>query len=169
MTATPDSPDDEFVSKSAIKREAERLKTIGEKLLTLGPGQWPGFPLPDNLLQALEEGHRIKSREALRRHKQYIGKVLRDMDTTDIEAKLATIESAKTLNTRRFHELETLRDRLISGDNAVIGEVIATFPEVDSQKLRQLVKNAKTKPEDSSHSRKLFRYLRDLGGAETGD
>ena len=164
---TTEDFDDSFTSKTAIKREAERLKKIGEKLLALPPETVQGFPIPEILNQALTEGRRIKSREGLRRHKQYIGKLLRELDTEAIEFQIHHLESAKTLNTRQFHELEQLRDQLIQGDNNTIGDAIAAFPNVDTQKLRQLVRNAKKTPDDVSHSRKLFRYLRDLRENQT--
>ncbi|MEE2729277.1 MAG: ribosome biogenesis factor YjgA [Pseudomonadota bacterium] len=165
--------DDPSPSKSSIKREAERLKKIGEKLLEMSDAQLESFKLDDKLAQAIAEGKRIKSREGLRRHKQYIGKVMRDVDTEALETRLQEIENAHTLNTRAFHELETLRDELINGDNSTVGTVIERFPGVDTQKLRQLVRNAKKeqqanahsqdKPE-SAHARKLFRFLREAGG-----
>ena len=165
--------EDLLSSKSSIKREAERLKKIGEKLLELSDSQLESFKLEDRLAQAIAEGKRIKSREGLRRHKQFIGKVMRDMDTEALEARLQEIENAHTLNTRAFHELENLRDELIKGDNSAVGTVIERFPGVDTQKLRQLVRNAKKeqqandssqdKPE-TAHARKLFRFLRETSG-----
>lgn len=160
-------------SKSSVKREAERLKKIGEKLLEMSDAQLATFELEERLNQAIQEGKRIKSREGLRRHKQYIGKVMRDMDTDGIEARLNEIENAHTLNTRAFHELETLRDQLVNGDNKDIGAVIERFPQVDTQKLRQLVRNAKKEQQAngeaqdknaSAEARKLFRFLREASG-----
>ena len=160
-------------SKSSIKREAERLKKIGEQLLSLSQNQLQSLRLEDRLAAAINEGQRIKSREGLRRHKQYIGKLLRDTDTMAIEQYLAQLDNAHTLNTRAFHQLEQLRDQLIAGDNNTVGEVIAQFPAIDTQKLRQLVRNAKKEQQhndnaadnastQSSQSRKLFRFLRDI-------
>ena len=164
--------DDQRPSKGQLKRETERLQKIGEKLIYLTDAQLAKLPLTEKLVAAVEEGKRLKSNsEALRRHKQYIGKIIREADTTVIEERIREFENAHQLNTRQFHELETLRDQLINGDNNTIGEVIARYPEVDTQKLRQLVRNAKKEadlaeahPEkaDKTHSRKLFRYLRDL-------
>jgi len=160
-------------SKSSVKREAERLKKIGEKLLEMSDAQLATFELEERLSLAIQEGKRIKSREGLRRHKQYIGKVMRDMDTDGIEARLNEIENAHTLNTRAFHELETLRDQLVNGDNKDIGAVIERFPQVDTQKLRQLVRNAKKEQQAngeaqdknaSAEARKLFRFLREASG-----
>lgn len=160
-------------SKSELKRESERLQKLAEKLLALSDAQLARLPLSERLLAAVEEARRIKpNSEALRRHKQYMGKIIRDEeDTATIEAQVTAFESAQQLNTRAFHELEALRDQLISGDNSQIGEVIARYPQVDTQKLRQLVRNAKKEADhnlahpdkaDKTQSRKLFRYLREL-------
>jgi ribosome-associated protein len=166
----PLEDDDLPPSKSSIKREAERLKKIGERLLELNDVQLGSFALSERAALAISEGKRIKSWEGLRRHKQYIGKVLREEDTQSIEARLSEIENAHTLNTRAFHELETLRDKLISGDNKTIGEAIERFPGIDTQKLRLLVRNAKKEQQANTNapekpavaqSRKLFRFLRD--------
>ena len=158
-------------SKSAIKREAEHLKAIGTRLLTLNAQQRESIPMSLALQGAIEEGLRIKSHEALRRHKQFIGKVLRSEDMEAILAALDNIENAHALHTRTFHQLESLRDRLIQGEQQAIGEVIAQFRDVDTQKLRQLVRNARKEATQSSaeteakashtHARKLFRFLRD--------
>lgn len=165
-----DQEDELPPSKSAVKREAERLKNIGSKLLELPDTLLASIPMTEKLSQAIEEGRRIKSHEGLRRHKQYIGKTIREADIEAIEARLSDIENAHTLNTRAFHELEVLRDALIAGDNTTVGEVISKHPGIDTQKLRQLVRNAKKEDETNAisqkkpavaHSRKLFRFLRD--------
>lgn len=167
-----DPEDDRPPSKGQLKRETEHLQRIGEKLLTLSDAQLAKLPLTDKLIAAVEEGKRIKPRtEALRRHKQYIGKIIREADTATIEARINEFENQHSLNTRQFHDLEKLRDTLVNGDNSKIGDVIAKFPQADSPKLRQLVQNAKKerdqnlahpdKPENT-HGRKLFRYLREL-------
>lgn len=172
-----DADDDHSLppSKGQLKRETEHMQKIGEKLLGLTEAQLATLPLTERLIDAVTEGKRLKERtEALRRHKQYIGKLMREADVPTIEAQILTFETAHTLNTRRFHDLEHLRDALIAGDNAVIGEVIARFPAVDSPRLRQLVRNAKKEHEQNlvhpdktehTHGRKLFRYLRELSDA----
>src|SRR5690606_13660502 len=119
-------------SKGQLKRETEHLQRIGEKLLYLSDTQLATLPLTDKLIAAIEEGKRIKSNtEGLRRHKQYIGKIIREADTATIEARITEFENSHSLNTRHFHDLESLRDILINGDNSHIGEVIAKFPQVD--------------------------------------
>lgn len=164
------SDDEEWVSKTQRKKEMHYRQSLGEKLIEVKPEEREQLNLPDELIAALEEAKRIRKNEALRRHKQYIGRLMRDMDLTEIEAYFTKVESAHQLNTRAFHELEQLRDDLINGDNTVIGNTIARFPEVDKQKLRQLVRNAKKEKQinetqgtsDNKQGRALFRFLRDL-------
>ncbi|MBV1919612.1 MAG: DUF615 domain-containing protein, partial [Pseudomonadales bacterium] len=80
------------------------------------------------------------------------------------------IESPHQMLNKTFHHLEDLRDQLITGDKSVIGGVINEYPDIDKQKLRQLVKNAKKEKEynrthetDTSNKqgRALFRVLRE--------
>lgn len=170
MDETDHSQSEEWISKTQRKKEMHYRQALGKKLLDLNPDEWTQLQLPEILILALQEAKRIKKNEALRRHFQYIGKLMRDVDSDAIEAYFAKIESAHELNTRAFHELEKLRDALITGDNENIGEVIARFPQVDRQKLRQLVRNGKKEKQineqqgtnDNKQGRALFRFLRDL-------
>ena len=169
MSDNDSFPDEEgWVSKTQRKKEMHYRQGLGEKLIALKSDERSKLGLPEQLIAALDEAKRIKKNEALRRHKQYIGKLMRDIDLEPIETYFAQIESAHALNTRAFHDLENLRDELISGDNNVIGDVIARFPEVDKPKLRQLVRNAKKERDindkqgssDNTQGRALFRFLR---------
>lgn len=179
MKHTHDEDENEYEgpSKSELKRESARMQALGEKLMALKEFHWDKVPLSDAMHEALHESLRITSNEGLRRHKQYIGKLMRNEDAEAIQAYLSKLEDHRELNTRAFHALEALREHLIEGGNDAIGEVLARFPLADSPKLRQLVRNAKRERGEphhgegkhaGEHARKLFRYLRDLeeGGEE---
>jgi ribosome-associated protein len=133
---------DGLKSKTQRKRYMNYAQELGEALLALTPEQLSQFPLDERLADALQEATRIRSREALRRQKQFIGKLMRDADLEIIEAKLEALSNAHQAGTAAFRDLEQLRDRLVLGGKAEIGEVIGRFPGIDSQKLRQLVKRA---------------------------
>jgi ribosome-associated protein len=49
------------------------------------------LPIPENLLDAVREARRIKARGGLARQKQYIGKLMRDLDTAAIEDALQSL------------------------------------------------------------------------------
>ena len=83
-----DSEDDEdFVSKSELKREMQRYQELGETLCDLPHNRWPDLPISDTLRAALEESRRIGKHEARRRHFQYVGKLMRDEDIDALPAK----------------------------------------------------------------------------------
>ena len=78
-------------SKSARKREYLALQKLGEELITLRESDLDGLPLDDELREALGEARRIKAHGALRRQKQYIGKLMRNVDPEPLRAGLAKL------------------------------------------------------------------------------
>ena len=78
-------------SKSARKREYIALQRLGEELLTVKEPDLLGMQLDDELLDAVLEARRIKAHGALRRQKQYIGKLMRKIDPEPIRAALAQL------------------------------------------------------------------------------
>jgi ribosome-associated protein len=75
-------------SKSARKREAHSLQKLGERLTTLRPDELDQLPLPERLREAIDEAKRLKQRGALHRQRQYIGKLMRDVEIEALEAAL---------------------------------------------------------------------------------
>ena len=67
-------------SKSARKRAYLALQKLGEELITLREADLQTVPLDDDLLDAVMEARRIKKHGALRRQKQYIGKLMGRLD-----------------------------------------------------------------------------------------
>ena len=80
--------DDTKPSKSARKREYLALQKLGEELITIRESDLQSMPLDEDLLEAIMETRRIKSHGALRRQKQYIGKLMRHVDPEPIKAAL---------------------------------------------------------------------------------
>ena len=156
-------------SKSELKRQMAALQKTGERLVNLSNVELARIPLPDQLDDAITTARRIKSREGLRRHLQYIGKVMRRIDCSDIEAALADLDEGQRSMAREFHALEALRDRLSEGGKEALAEAIDRYPHCDRQHLRQLQQKAhadKQREKNTGASRKLFRYLRELHEAD---
>lgn len=165
-----DDAEDLPPSKSEIKRQMTALQKTGERLVNLSQVELARIPMPDELDEAISTARRIKSREGLRRQLQYVGKVMRRIDCSEIDAALAAIDEGQRSMAREFHALEALRDRLTEGDKQALAEAIDRYPHCDRQHLRQLQQNAhrdKLKEKNTGASRKLFRYLRELH--EAGD
>ena len=83
--------DDLKPSKSARKREYIALQKLGEELILLKQSDLDSLPLDDNLREAVMEAQQIKAHGALRRQKQYIGKLMRHIDPEPLRAEMAKL------------------------------------------------------------------------------
>jgi ribosome-associated protein len=94
----PEEQPQERPSRSARKRNAEALQRLGERLLGLKPQQLQRFDLPPALLEAILETQKLRSRAAHARARQFIGRLMREIDPAPIERTLA--EYAPELKSR---------------------------------------------------------------------
>jgi ribosome-associated protein len=152
-------------SKSQEKRDCDAQKKLGDELVKLKQEELNTMSLPDTLLEALHEARRIQSRSGLKRQRQYIGKIMRQMDSDEIKKQLEQIRHKHDTNTAQFRKTEQWRDRLLLDDKTALSEIIDTHPEIDRQHINQLIRQAKRELQQEkppASARKLFKYLRDL-------
>jgi len=157
--------DDAAKSKTKIKQEMHYLRVLGKKLVDLNASQLKKIPMSEDLEKAIADAHKIRQREATRRHRQYIGKLLRNEDVDAIEQILELLDSSSLLHAQALHQTETLRDQLISDNNDALTHFIDTHSKADVPHLRQLIRNAKkelSSEKNRGHAKKLFRYLKEL-------
>jgi len=155
--------DENIVSKSQRKRESTALQDLGKELFELSREQLKKMDLPESLLAALLEAKRLSNHEALRRQMQYIGKVMRNVESEPIEQQLAILRGESNVAKAQFHALESWRTRLLEDDGA-LNEWLILHPDTDVQPMRQLIRNARKeaaemKPPKSS--RALFKLIRE--------
>jgi ribosome-associated protein len=153
-------------SRTELKRESEEIQSLGESLLTLRADLLAGLALSDKLLEALAEAKRITNFEGKRRQMQYIGKLMRQLDESQIEAvraALAEQQAGPARDTQLLHQAETWRDKLIA-DDAAVGEWLQLAPGTDSQQLRALVRQARkdAKPEKPGAAPRHGRAFREI-------
>ena len=157
--------EDELKSKTEIKREMLALQELGRKIVKLPPVQRQKLPLDEDMQDALVLADKIKNKhEAFKRHMQYIGKLLREVDLEEIQKAMDAIANKHQQETNKFHQLEQLRDELIVGDNELIEKVLADCPTMERQKLRQLVRQAKkemSEQKPKKYYRELFQYIKE--------
>jgi ribosome-associated protein len=168
----PDHPDNEDLtnqeppSKSARKRQMLSLQAMGESLVDLPEKQLARIPIEnERLLTAIRECRQITSNSARKRHLQYIGRLMRDIDPAPIEQALLELRHARQSNASAFHALEQLRADILSGGLDAVELAMARFADADRQHLRQLVlqhQREMQRGQPPAASRKLFRYLKDL-------
>jgi 5-(carboxyamino)imidazole ribonucleotide mutase len=99
--AMQDSPEDR-PSKSARKREALAAQKLGEELILLKDADLDALELPEHLSEAIRQARRIRSRAAGARQRQYIGKLMREIDLEPILAALATSGDRPAHAARRY-------------------------------------------------------------------
>lgn len=155
----------EWVSKSQLKRDSKALQDLGKKLAQLNADQLARVPLDTPLLDAIALAHRLANkRGAQKRHFQYIGKLLRSGDATPIIQAVADIEAEQNRSAQQFKSLEHWRDRLLSEGDAAIEDFCRQHPQADRQQLRQIYRNHEHAAEDkkSRFARMLFKALREM-------
>lgn len=152
------------ISKTKLKAEADAQQALGVRLCELPKDKLAKLDLPEALYAAVLESKKITANGAIRRHRQYLGRLMRDIDTAQIEEQLARWDGKHTAENAYFHGLERWRDRMIADAN-VLQEFLALYPGTDIQQLRTLIRNAQkelaaNKPPKSS--REIFKLLREI-------
>ena len=106
--------EEERLSKSARKREAASLQELGVQLSALPEQEMEALDLPEKLFVALRDLRRLPSHGAQVRQRQYIGKLMRQIDPEPVLAKLAERKQRHDSEIRHFQRIERWRDRLLS-------------------------------------------------------
>ncbi len=157
-----DDFDPDFVSKSEQKRAMERLQAVGEQLATMPLSRLKKLPLSETLMDALRQLPTLRSHEAIRRHKQLIGKLMRHEDEAAI---LQALNRYQQPNLEK--QLETLISRLIQHGDSAVNDFVRNHSAAERHTLRQLVRAAQhvqeQDPENVQKARsRLATYLREV-------
>ena len=150
-------------SKSARKREQLALQQLGEKFIVLSAEELDRIPIDDQLRQAVREATRIKSRSALRRQKQLIGKLMRSIDPLPVSNALAQQGANERLRKRLFADAERWRDRIVSDGPAGI-DAFRTQTGSSDERLVALVGELQSASGDSVERgirRQIFQLVHD--------
>ncbi len=164
-----DYEDDLPPSKSQRKREMIALQELASELVKLSTKDLAKIPMPDELLEAVNLARSLTSRGAMRRQRQYLGKVMRHLDPEPIKIALEQIKQTGTQSTSQLHQTERWRDRIIEEGQSALNEFSAQHPQADRQQLRQLMMNSRKEREHArppKSARTLFRCLREIIEAE---
>ena len=161
--------DVEVISKTKRKAAMDELQDIGVRLTELPKDRLAKLDLPETLLDAIKEAKRITANGALRRQRQYIGSLMRNVDTAPILEQFEKWDGKNNAENAYFHRLENWRSRLIAEENA-LAEFMLAHPNIDTQQIRTLIRNAKREQElnkPPKSSRELFKLLREITGTES--
>lgn len=151
-------------SKTKKKQAMHELQDLGAELVELSVGQLKKINLPENIYEAVRECQKITAHGAHRRQLMYLGKLMRTTDDEPIRAGLALIRGESSAETARLHRLERFRTRLLE-DEAFLAEIVAVWPSLDQQHMRQLRRNALKEQEANKppkNFRAIFQVLQEL-------
>jgi ribosome-associated protein len=169
------SKDDEYdgPSKSSRKRAAHAAQDLGAELILMRDSELDSLNLPESLVDAVHEARRITSRGGLARQRQYIGKLMRDVDPEPIRAFLAARNSVTARDAERFKRVEAWRERLIVEGAPALEELERWRPGLDRDEWARRVSAASAERARTAATgtagRELFRALRALLDSPTTD
>ena len=150
--------EDDFISKTQRKRQMTELQDVGAALVKLSTEQLARLDIPEELREAVLEAKRITKHEAARRQRQYIGKLMRNIDAAPIVEQLSALQAPTRKQTALFHVAERWRDEVMRSDDAV-ARFAAEFPAANVARIKAIAgaareeKAAKRAPK---HLRELF-------------
>lgn len=157
-------------SRSQKKRDSAAAQKIGVSLTTLPETDLNKLELPAALINAIADWKSFPGHEAKRRQLQYIGKLMREMDTDDLQKKLDALLMPSRAEKNLLHEVEKLRDTLIALEGEALDEALndiaARLGKAPVAKLRHLVavaQDERRKKRPPKAYRELFRLLKEMG------
>ncbi len=156
--------ENETPSKTQLKRESYAIRDLGKRLVALPAEQLARIPLDEPVREAIALAHQIQNkRSALKRHYQFLGKLLRARDTDPVFDALAEIDHASQHSIQLHHRAERWRDRIIEQGIDAIDALVAEITQADRQKLRQLWRNHQHPQSDAKriqHSRLIYKEIK---------
>ena len=139
----------DLLSKTDLKRESNERQKLGEDLLDLRTDLMQQLlalgHLPDLLHEAVMAAKKITDFEGKRRQMQYVGKLMRKLDSAQVQAMrdaLSAQHSGSAEETQLLHLAEAWRTRLLQ-DDAAMEDWQDSHSGTDSQQLRALLRQAR--------------------------
>ena len=145
------------------------LQALGEALVALDATRLASLELPGELADAIRFARTLRKHEAKRRHLQYIGRLMRDVDPGPIRAALSRLQEAPARERARFAALERWRERILDEPGG-LQAFLDAHPGASRERLAPLAEAARE--ERARHARPhryraLFRELERLHDHES--
>jgi len=161
-----DADDIEIVSKTQLKRESHDIQKLGKRLTEFSASQLEHIPLDEPVLEAIALAHKIQNkRSALKRHFQFLGKLLRARDTDEIFAAVERFEKIDQIEIQRHQQAERWRDQILEQGFDAIEAFVKQQTTADRQRLRQLWRNyshAKSDEKKIQHARLIYKDVKQV-------
>ena len=148
-------------SKSEKKRQYLELQSLGERLMALTDNQLDTIATDDYLVEQVRVAKSTRAHGALRRQKQLIGKIMRNVDPEPIRDALDRFGQYDRMEKALFRQSEDWRDRLANNGAAALDE-FRDFADADCDVLAALVSDHSRAPVSEQRRRirrQLFREI----------
>ncbi len=153
--------DEMGASKSARKREVLALQALGEQLIDLTEDQLRDMELDESLFDAVIVASKIKSRSALRRQYQLIGKLMRNVDPEPIRCAIEAFQRQEKTDKAVFRRAENWRDRIVQGQHESLNEFFEMTGNMNGDLIAMLNEYLASSEETARRAlrRKIFRQV----------
>ncbi len=168
---------DHTLSRSEKKRRAKNVESLAKELIDLSASVIAKLPCDDFIKQEIKSAKSQKA-GARKRQTKYITKQLRGIDTEQLLTFMEEQKGSKLKQNKSFHELERLRDDILTEaietqremehlgkpfDSSLHSNMIETaishYPNLDRKVIKlAAIKYAKTRK--PAFSREIFRILK---------
>lgn len=159
---------EEWISKTRKKKQMNELQDLGVALTELSTETLKKARLPEDLYQAIQEYQKMTSNGAIKRQRQYIGRLMREIDPTPIQVFLAKLKGEHQAHNAFLQRVEQARANLLADDIALTN-FIHDYPHADVAMLRTLIRNARkeiAQQKPPKHFRALYQNLRTIMQSE---
>ena len=156
-------------SRTQQRREALAVLALATQLLEMQPSRLARIELPEDVRDEVDRTRRITAHGARKRQLAFLAKVMRrheDAEFAAVRAELGENRERQRQENAVMHRLEATRDRLIAEDETALPELIAEYPQLDRQRLRSLVRQARIEKDAPNKPpkayREIFQFLKEL-------
>ena len=151
---------DEKPSKSQRKREMSELLSTVKELELLSVKELEAST-DEELKQKILELQKINKGSAKKRQRQHIVKFLSKKERFTMEDN-DKLKASKMTKNQMFHEIETLRERLLIKQEKAFESLKESYPSIDMKEIKSLINLAQQEGKDGNrtHYKELFKVLR---------
>ena len=149
-----------------MKREQLDRQALGEQLISLSDAELSALDLNERLGDAVRAARTMKSHGALRRQKQLIGKLMRDIDPEPIRTQLNALRADDLRAKRVFANSERWRDRIVREGAAGLAafEAETGVPDPALRNLFAEFEVALSDRAETTARRNIFRRVHEILG-----
>lgn len=140
------------------------MQKLGEQLIALNESELASLTLDDRLLRAVQAAGHMKAHGALRRQKQLIGKLMKNVDAEPIRIALRLLQADDVRNKKLFAVAERWRDQLFKDGKSAFQAFSEATGSSDKQ-LRQLLGDLDVvldERKEKTIRRQIFRRIHEI-------